>query len=346
MGKISTRTKAFVETSLRNLRQSIATMYDVIDQLDAEGSGQREGFGALADALDHLEKGENLISNRLKQFIKLNDSVRKNESLKLSRLMKEIFPDEKLDTALPNDYRKFVPEAVRDDDTRSFDDVVFAYLDKQKASGVTDGMTLAKSIRVKFGFQLKQAKLMVIDWSKRKSAIKEASANGKLSPELKEKFLNIASALSPENISWDGERPKSAIARERSRLNAEWKKLEAQVGRKVSEDEVWTENTIIKEEAIPSSETFKNATTAKAFIAKYAIRGCTGFYGVTDRQGYNARFFQFDPKKTDKNSAVRDVIKFVRVREGDEMLKYSSVEIVEKSPKRIVIKWILPDSSG
>lgn len=139
---------------------------------------------------------------------------------------------------------KFAPqlkkEAVRDEDTRTFDDVVFAYLDKRKSSGVTDGMTLAKSIKVKFGFQLKQAKLMVIQWSKNKSVIKEASANSKLPPSMKEKFLNIASALSPENISWDGERPKSAIARERARLNAEWKKLEAQVGRKVSEDEVWT----------------------------------------------------------------------------------------------------------
>ena len=87
MGKITTRTKAFAETSLRNLRQSIATMYDVIDQLDAEGSGRREGFGALADALDHLEKGENLISNRLKQFIKFDDSVKENKRVKLSQFI-------------------------------------------------------------------------------------------------------------------------------------------------------------------------------------------------------------------------------------------------------------------
>ena len=79
---------------------------------------------------------------------------------------KEQQSDAGLDNALPNDYRKFVPEQATD--TRSFDDVVFAYLDKQKASGVTDGMTLAKSIKVKFGFQLKQAKLMVIQWAESK----------------------------------------------------------------------------------------------------------------------------------------------------------------------------------
>lgn len=104
MGKISTRTKAFAETSLRNLRQSIATMYDVIDQLDAEGSGRREGFGALADAIDTLEKGENLISNRLKQFIKFDDSIKENKSLKLSRLMREVFPDEHVEHFLDQQF--------------------------------------------------------------------------------------------------------------------------------------------------------------------------------------------------------------------------------------------------
>ena len=74
----------------------------------------------------------------------------------------------KSDAVKPSQDPLFKKEALRDDDTRSFDDVVFAYLDKQKASGVTDGMTLAKSIKVKFGFQLKQAKLMVIQWAESK----------------------------------------------------------------------------------------------------------------------------------------------------------------------------------
>ena len=60
-----------------------------------------------------------------------------------------------------------------------------------------------------------------------------------LSPELQEKFLNIATALSPENLSCDGELPRNRIAVRRRTLMEEWRKLEVDAGRKVTEDEVW-----------------------------------------------------------------------------------------------------------
>jgi hypothetical protein len=60
-----------------------------------------------------------------------------------------------------------------------------------------------------------------------------------ISKEHKEKFLDLACALSPENLHMDGE----ATAEEaRERLNAiqkEWRELEAEVGQKVTEDDAW-----------------------------------------------------------------------------------------------------------
>jgi hypothetical protein len=54
-----------------------------------------------------------------------------------------------------------------------------------------------------------------------------------------QKFLNLASALSPEDLSCDGELPASYVRARYRQLMAEWRKLEKQVGRKVSEDEIW-----------------------------------------------------------------------------------------------------------
>lgn len=55
----------------------------------------------------------------------------------------------------------------------------------------------------------------------------------------KNKFLDLASALSPENLHCDGE-ISVAEARKRYRvLMGEWRELEAEVGHKVSEEEVW-----------------------------------------------------------------------------------------------------------
>jgi len=53
------------------------------------------------------------------------------------------------------------------------------------------------------------------------------------------KFLEIACALSPENLSCDGELSLSMVSSKRGRLNKRWKMLEGAVGRRVSEEEIW-----------------------------------------------------------------------------------------------------------
>lgn len=59
-------------------------------------------------------------------------------------------------------------------------------------------------------------------------------------------FLHLACALSPENLSCDGELSRAAVARKYKGLMKQWKALEAKVGRKVTEDEVWTAHLTIK----------------------------------------------------------------------------------------------------
>tara|TARA_R110000744_G_scaffold1721_1_gene6153 strand:+ start:564 stop:710 length:147 start_codon:yes stop_codon:yes gene_type:complete len=45
--------------------------------------------------------------------------------------------------------------------------------------------------------------------------------------------------LSPENLSADGELPQLAVRKRKRFLLSEWKKLEREVGRVVTEDDVW-----------------------------------------------------------------------------------------------------------
>lgn len=61
-----------------------------------------------------------------------------------------------------------------------------------------------------------------------------------LSNELKQKFLTICGALSPENLYCDGEVGHAEAARTERKLRAEWAALEKLAGRKVSEDEIWS----------------------------------------------------------------------------------------------------------
>lgn len=60
-----------------------------------------------------------------------------------------------------------------------------------------------------------------------------------LTDAIKSQFEELASALEPENLSCDGECSGSRIKAKLSHLRAEWRKLEKQVGRSVSENEVW-----------------------------------------------------------------------------------------------------------
>ena len=67
-----------------------------------------------------------------------------------------------------------------------------------------------------------------------------------LSPAFHKKFLDLACALSPENLSCDGMASPSQMKRRSREINTQWVELEAQVGRKVSEQEVW--DTLIEQE--------------------------------------------------------------------------------------------------
>lgn len=60
-----------------------------------------------------------------------------------------------------------------------------------------------------------------------------------LSPGLVKQLLQISAALSPENLAADGERSPAEVRDRRQRLEREWRDLEREAGRSVTEDEVW-----------------------------------------------------------------------------------------------------------
>ena len=60
-----------------------------------------------------------------------------------------------------------------------------------------------------------------------------------LTLDIKRKFLNLSCALSPENISCDGELPARQVNARRKALMRVWKALEREAGQSVSEDAVW-----------------------------------------------------------------------------------------------------------
>lgn len=56
------------------------------------------------------------------------------------------------------------------------------------------------------------------------------------------KFLDIACQLSPENLCCDGELSENETNKRYRKLMYQWHQLEKEVGRKVTEDEVYKEN--------------------------------------------------------------------------------------------------------
>ncbi len=54
-----------------------------------------------------------------------------------------------------------------------------------------------------------------------------------------DKFLQLSSALSPENLHCDGEISQAEAMRKYKRIMKEWRALEHEFGRKVDEDEIW-----------------------------------------------------------------------------------------------------------
>jgi hypothetical protein len=63
----------------------------------------------------------------------------------------------------------------------------------------------------------------------------------KLSQELYSEFQNLACRLSPENLTCDGECSQAESNRKYRTLTNRWKELEKQVGRKVSENELYSD---------------------------------------------------------------------------------------------------------
>ena len=57
--------------------------------------------------------------------------------------------------------------------------------------------------------------------------------------EILKKFVDLACRLSPENLHCDGEISKAEANRKYKRIMQEWWELEKQVGRTVTENEIW-----------------------------------------------------------------------------------------------------------
>ena len=62
--------------------------------------------------------------------------------------------------------------------------------------------------------------------------------SAKLSPQLMEKFSNLTCRLSPENLACDGECSQSQIQARHAEIMREWRTLEVEAGRKVTEEEI------------------------------------------------------------------------------------------------------------
>ena len=57
-----------------------------------------------------------------------------------------------------------------------------------------------------------------------------------------DKFLDLACRLSPENLHCDGEISRAQANQRYRQIMREWKVLEKEVGRKVTEEQVWDEH--------------------------------------------------------------------------------------------------------
>lgn len=60
-----------------------------------------------------------------------------------------------------------------------------------------------------------------------------------LSAALLQEFVDLATRLSPEWLTCDGELSRREINRRYSKLQRQWRTLERQAGRAITEDEVW-----------------------------------------------------------------------------------------------------------
>ena len=62
--------------------------------------------------------------------------------------------------------------------------------------------------------------------------------NNNLPEDLFKKFDALTCRLSPENLTGDGEYSRTDVARRLAQINREWRELEKQAGRKVTQEEI------------------------------------------------------------------------------------------------------------
>lgn len=81
-----------------------------------------------------------------------------------------------------------------------------------------------------------QKKVWVKAEIERQKAKRNQPVNG-LSAELTKAFGDLSNRLSPENLACDGEIPQYMVRQRYAQIMREWKALEKQAGRKVTEEE-------------------------------------------------------------------------------------------------------------
>ena len=60
-----------------------------------------------------------------------------------------------------------------------------------------------------------------------------------LANSIRQRFVSLAIALSPENLTCDGELPSHIVRQKEDLLKKSWAILEEVAGRKVTIDEIW-----------------------------------------------------------------------------------------------------------
>jgi len=72
--------------------------------------------------------------------------------------------------------------------------------------------------------------------------LKSSSSSNDMTDQQKQQFLSMACELSPENLYCDGEISSAQAQRKYQDIMKRWHKLESEVGRTVSEQEIWDWN--------------------------------------------------------------------------------------------------------
>lgn len=112
---------------------------------------------------------------------------------------------------------------------------------------------------------------------------------------LLDRFIALAARLSPENLHADGEISASQAAAKRKRIMEDWRKLEAELGRSVSEEEVWS--ACQSRQQIATNFAAKLPELGDGFILAYTGGNCTALVKtlpngkqivVTDEGGMSA----------------------------------------------------------